>query len=92
MSPSPPPVPGDSQQGAGGGGEGRYDEEEEEEDISPDLWQEACWIVIRSIPNNAHSTEAAIYVHVYKLMLIFRVDHALICKIAFACVQLNCML
>ena len=22
-------------------------EEEEDEEISPDLWQEACWIVIR---------------------------------------------
>lgn len=46
MSPSPPPEPGISQ-GQAVGGEDRYDEEEEEEDISPDLWQEACWIVIR---------------------------------------------
>ena len=47
MSPSPPPEP--SQQGPSVvGGEERYGEEEEEEDISPDLWQEACWIVIRS--------------------------------------------
>jgi DNA-directed RNA polymerase II subunit RPB2 len=48
MSPSPPPEPGASQQGPAGGGDERYDEEEEEEDISPDLWQEACWIVISS--------------------------------------------
>lgn len=47
MSPSPPPEPGVPQQGQVAGGEERYDEEEEEEDISPDLWQEACWIVIR---------------------------------------------
>ena len=49
MSPSPPPGSGVTQPGqvVGGGGEERYDEEEEEEDISPDLWQEACWIVIR---------------------------------------------
>ena len=51
MSPSPPPEPGVSQQGPTGGGDERYDEEEEEEDISPDLWQEACWIVIRSLPS-----------------------------------------
>ena len=47
MSPSPPPEPGLTQQGQTAGEEERYDEEEEEEDISPDLWQEACWIVIR---------------------------------------------
>ena len=54
MSPSPPPEPGASQQGPAGGGDERYDEEEEEEDISPDLWQEACWIVIRSPPTYKH--------------------------------------
>lgn len=48
MPPSHPPELGVSQQGtATVGGEERYEEEEEEEDISPDLWQEACWIVIR---------------------------------------------
>lgn len=47
MSPSPSQDAGTSQHpGTVGGGEERY-EEEEEEDISPDLWQEACWIVIR---------------------------------------------
>ena len=60
MSPSPPAVPGVSQQGQTMGGEGRYDEEEEEEDISPDLWQEACWIVIRlDFLNNTHYTKTA---------------------------------
>lgn len=32
------------------GGAGYYDEEDDE--ISPDLWQEACWIVIRLEKNN----------------------------------------
>lgn len=29
-----------------GHGTSRVDDEAEDEDISPDLWQEACWIVI----------------------------------------------
>ena len=54
MSPSPPPEPGVSGQGPAGGGDERYDEEEEEEDISPDLWQEACWIVIRCVCGSSY--------------------------------------
>jgi len=29
-------------------GDDEYEEEEETEDISSELWQEACWIVINS--------------------------------------------
>ena len=65
MTPSPPPEPGLSEPGQAAAGEEKYDEEEEE-DISPDLWQEACWIVIRcGILNSAHYTNWLIIYTVY---------------------------
>lgn len=44
---------------------GDYGDEEEDDEISPDLWQEACWIVIRWAPigisrsqNNTNSSQS----------------------------------
>lgn len=35
--------------------------DDDDDDISPDLWQEACWIVIR-------------FVHIYQLNLLFEIS------------------
>ena len=38
--------------------------DEEEEDISPDLWQEACWIVIRC-PGTPHTPHTPHTTHIH---------------------------
>lgn len=62
MSPSPPPEPGLSQLNPAPS-EDKYDEEEE--DISPDLWQEACWIVIRWVDLNFQIMPSLLYAYIY---------------------------